>query len=144
DYDPRTENGWWKKSDFIKKVHRLEENKRLELLNEAGHDDSYLKKLNDLRENGIPPFSFPDSETESVETLRNKFESVDEFDEKEYSIHGKLISLRGRGAMQFADLVDNQAKIQLVIKRDTLNEYAELENRLENFAIWKKDVTVGD
>ncbi len=40
--------------------------------------------------------------------------------------------------MQFADLADNQAKIQLVIKRDTLNEYAELENRLENFAIWKK------
>ena len=113
-------------------------------MNEAGHDDSYLKKLNDLRENGIPPFSFPDSETESVETLRNKFESVDEFDEKEYSIHGKLISLRGRGAMQFADLADNQAKFQLVIKRDTLNEYAELENRLENFAIWKKDVTVGD
>lgn len=107
-------------------------------MNEAGHDDSYLKKLNDLRENGIPPFSLPDSETESVETLRNKFESVDEFDEKEYSIHGKLISLRGRGAMQFADLADNQAKIQLVIKRDTLNEYAELENRLENFAIWKK------
>lgn len=144
DYDPRTENRWWKKSDFIKKVHRLEENKRLELLNEAGHDDSYLKKLKDLRENGIPPFSLPDSETESVETLRNKFESVDEFDEKEYSIHGKLISLRGRGAMQFADLADNQAKIQLVIKRDTLNEYAELENRLENFAIWKKDVTIGD
>ena len=55
----------------------------MELLNEAGHDDSYLKKLNDLRENGIPPFSFPDSETESVETLRNKFESVDEFDEKD-------------------------------------------------------------
>ena len=49
-------------------------------MNEAGHDDSYLKKLNDLRENGIPPFSLPDSETESVETLRNKFESVDEFD----------------------------------------------------------------
>ncbi|XOW23572.1 OB-fold nucleic acid binding domain-containing protein [Lactococcus lactis] len=144
DYDPRTENRWWKKSDFIKKVHRLEENKRLELLNEAGHDDSYLKKLNDLRENGISPFSLPDSETESVETIRNKFESVDEFDEKEYIIHGKLISLRGRGAMQFADLADNQAKIQLVIKRDTLNEYAELENRLENFAIWKKDVTVGD
>ena len=46
--------------------------------------------------------------------------------------------------MQFADLADNQAKIQLVIKRDTLNEYAELENRLENFAIWKKDVTIGD
>ncbi|MCE2141686.1 hypothetical protein GRC93_14805, partial [Streptococcus thermophilus] len=32
----------------------------------------------------------------------------------------------------------------LVIKRDVINEYSESENRLENFATWKKDVTVGD
>ncbi|TKV34857.1 hypothetical protein FDX20_02230, partial [Citrobacter sp. TBCS-11] len=44
----------------------------------------------------------------------------------------------------FADLSDNQSKIQLVIKRDVINEYSESENRLENFATWKKDVTVGD
>ncbi|CAM3125266.1 DUF2156 domain-containing protein [Lactococcus hircilactis] len=143
-YDQRIENVWWKKSDFIKKVHQIEEKKRLELMKENTLDDSALQKLNDLKQIGIPAFSLLDTECEAIEILRLKYENTIDFDENEHSIQGKIISLRGRGAMFFADLSDHQSKIQLVLKRDLINDYSEAENRLESFAVWKKDVTVGD
>lgn len=144
DYENSIENHWWEKTSFIKNIHQIEEKKRLELSNENNHDDTYLQKHNDLKQLGIAPYSLPDTDFESVKNLRMNYENTDEFDEEEHSIQGRLVSSRGRGAIFFADLSDNQSKIQLVIKRDVINEYSESENRLENFATWKKDVTVGD
>lgn len=99
-----------KKTSFIKNIHQIEEKKRLELSNENNHDDTYLQKHNDLKQLGIAPYSLPDTDFESVKNLRMNYENTDEFDEEEHSIQGRLVSSRGRGAIFFADLSDNQSK----------------------------------
>jgi len=78
------------------------------------------EKLADLQVNGENPFDITEFEvTNHADKITNNFA---EFEGKEVSLAGRLISKRGMGKASFADLLDKTGKIQLYIGIDNLGE----------------------
>ncbi len=104
------------------------------------HDESLehevrLHKAQDMQKNGVSPWpAFKEVTSTTAEALasheKNKDETV------EYSLAGRLMSLRDHGKTFFAHLQDRSGLIQLYIKKDALGE--------EGFADFKKHIDVGD
>ena len=82
-----------------------------------------IEKIKQLRKLGINPFPVKTNKTHAVQEALKK-------DDLKVLIAGRLMSWRGHGKIQFADLVDETGKIQLVFKVDALNKK---EFKLLNF-----------
>jgi len=78
---------------------------------------SRAEKLQSLIDQGIEPFP---------QQINRTHTSADACvaDDIEVTVVGRLMSLRGHGKLQFADLVDESGKIQLAFKADELSEEA--------------------
>lgn len=135
-----SDNNWWAKQSFIDQVHKAEKEFMIKNAPKPSYDETKLEKLHNLKKLGIPPYSQIYRKTLTISTLVEKFENQEEFDSSEFTLIGRLTGIRGRGAMNFADLQDGDASIQIILKRDTIDEYAEDET----FEVWKKYVTPGD
>ena len=80
------------------------------------------QKLDKLKSAGADPYEITkyDRSTE-VLPIKEKFE---EFEEKDVSIAGRILSWRDMGKANFIDIADGSGRIQIYVKRDEIGEEA--------------------
>ena len=97
--------------------------------------DARIKKLELLRKQGVNPYPAQSKRELSIQQAIENFESL----EKE-AIHkwlsGRVMSLRGQGAIIFLTLNDGTGAFQGLLKKDILGE--------EKFNFWHDTVDIGD
>ena len=105
------------------------------VLDESAEHAVRLQKIADMQKEGIQPWpEFKPVSTTAATALADFAKNTDET--VEYSIAGRLMSLRDHGKTFFAHLQDRSGLIQLYIKKDALGE--------DQFAAFKKYIDVGD
>lgn len=80
-----------------------------------------LEKMNKLREAGMDPYPISVERTHSLFEIKNSFAELSE-NGKTVSVVGRILSLRGQGAIMFATLFDGTDKFQAVFKKDEIEE----------------------
>jgi lysyl-tRNA synthetase class 2 len=104
----------------------------------SGLDDvraERLKKLEVLKSKGIDAYPAKSSRTHSIADVLKSFDSL-QADSTKVTIAGRVMVIRGQGAILFAPLFDGTAKMQIVLKEDALDA--------EAFALFKEVVDGGD
>ena len=78
------------------------------------------RRLEELRETGKDPFKVTKYEVSNFSTdIKDKFE---EFENKNVSIAGRIMSKRRHGKIAFLDIQDSKGTIQVFARKDVLNE----------------------
>jgi len=80
-----------------------------------------LKKLELLRSRGIDPYPSKIGRDHSLADVRSRFDELS-LAGKQLSLAGRVMAIRGQGAIQFIVLNDGTGEFQAVFKRDTLGE----------------------
>jgi len=101
----------------------------------AGERDDRIKKLEELKKQGIDPFPARTEKSNSVNELAKNFDSLFK-GQKTLTLAGRLKSLRGHGNIIFANLADGSGTIQLVLSKK--------EMVMEQFKIFQKLIDTGD
>ena len=94
-----------------------------------------LEKLNKLKEAGMNPFPSKVPRTFCLADAKANFVEYEKVG-KEVSLAGRIMAIRGQGAILFAVLYDGKGKFQAVFKKD------ELDERL--FQLFTDAVDIGD
>lgn len=94
-----------------------------------------LQKLNQLKESGMNPFPSKVPRTFCLLDAKNNFDDYVK-NGKEVSLAGRIMAIRGQGAILFAVLYDGKAKFQAVFKKD------ELDGKL--FNLFTSAIDIGD
>jgi len=82
-------------------------------------------KLKALQEKGENPFEQTKFKVSAyTEAINTEFES---YEDKEVTLAGRIMSKRGQGKVGFYDLQDSTGKIQMFLKKDLLDNYAEIK-----------------
>ena len=97
--------------------------------------EARLKKLELLKSKGIDPYPSKVKKDFYIEDFIEDFDLLQK-NQKEVSIVGRVMAIRGQGAILFAVLFDGTAKIQVILKKDDLLE--------EVFSLWNEVVDIGD
>lgn len=97
--------------------------------------DARLKKLELLKERGIDPYPAKVPRDFSLSDLKVNFAERETTNEP-FSVAGRVMALRGQGAILFAVLFDGTEKFQMILKKDELGE--------EEFSFFVDVVDVGD
>lgn len=91
--------------------------------------ESRLEKLEELRRRGLEPYAYhfdPSHHTVDAKRLFEAAESSGELSEEGHGetvrLAGRLVSQRAHGKTHFADLADQEGRIQLYLRRDVLGE----------------------
>jgi len=79
-----------------------------------------LKKLLLLKEKGVDPYPSKIPRDHSLAHVRESFEALEKAG-KEFSVAGRIMAIRGQGAIFFVVLFDGTDKFQIVFKKDTLD-----------------------
>ena len=74
-----------------------------------------LEKLKKLKNLGVNPFAYKFNKKHAVAESRNRME-------KDAQTAGRVMSVRGHGALVFMDLQDETGKIQLILRQDNLTD----------------------
>ena len=80
-----------------------------------------LEKLEKLRKFGMNPFPSKVPRTFCLADAKANFSEYEK-DKKEISIVGRIMAIRGQGAILFAVLYDGKGKFQAVLKKDEIEE----------------------
>ncbi len=83
--------------------------------------DARLLKINKLKEAGIDPYPVSVPRDYSVKEIKENFEKFSSL-EKDISIAGRVMVVRGQGAILFIVLQDGNERFQAVLKKDVLEE----------------------
>lgn len=94
-----------------------------------------LKKLNLLRERGIDPYRATTNRTHTVGEALSAFGGLETSGES-IVLAGRVLTVRGQGAILFTDFMDGTGKFQAVFKEDTLDA--------DTFTLFKDAVDAGD
>ncbi len=94
-----------------------------------------LQKLQILKDKNIDPYPAKVPRDFDISQLKSGFDEYVSAD-KTVSVAGRVMALRGQGAILFAVLFDGTGKIQSIIKKDSLSE--------EVFSLFVDTVDVGD
>lgn len=94
-----------------------------------------LKKLNLLKEHGIDPYPSVSHRSHAVRDVLSEFAEL-EAQNTELTLSGRIMVVRGQGAILFVDLQDGEEKIQVVMKEDSIEP--------ESFALFKAATDAGD
>lgn len=94
-----------------------------------------IQKLDILKNHGINPYPARVPRDFSIKYLKDNFEAQSS-NATPISISGRVLALRGQGAILFAVLFDGSEKIQTIIKKDTLGD--------EKFSLFVDTVDIGD
>lgn len=94
-----------------------------------------LAKLEKLKSLGINPYPAKVPRDFPVDFLKKNFEKVSE-EGNEVSVAGRIMAIRGQGAILFAVIFDGTEKIQAIIKKDALGD--------EQFGLFTEVVDIGD
>ena len=94
-----------------------------------------LKKLNLLKERGIDPYPARAERTHTIAEATASFEKLSK-ENTVVTLAGRILVVRGQGAILFTDLKDASGKFQAVLKEDTLGNDA--------FVLFRDGVDGGD
>ncbi|MDB5204123.1 MAG: lysS [Candidatus Taylorbacteria bacterium] len=94
-----------------------------------------LDKLNKLKEKGINPYPAKSSRTHTITEAQDAFDTL-VTDATPITISGRVMSLRGQGALIFFDLFDGTGRFQGLFKKDDAN--------LDAFTLFGDTVDIGD
>ncbi len=97
--------------------------------------ETRLKKLKLLEDSGMPAFPARVSRDMSLGNLRSKFEELSSAG-KDISVVGRIMAIRGQGAILFVVLDDGTDRFQTVFKKDTIDE--------KLFSLFAEGVDIGD
>lgn len=92
-----------------------------------------LEKLSALRQAGIEPYGGRYERTHSTREIIERFE---ELENQEVSIAGRLRAIREHGKATFADLYDQEGRIQIYVKVDQVGE--------EAYRLFTQQIDIGD
>jgi len=82
-----------------------------------------LQKIQLLKSAGMNPYPSTVSRDYSIEEVKNSFEAIKtDSESKPISICGRVIVIRGQGAILFIVIQDGQTRLQAVLKKDELSE----------------------
>lgn len=90
-------------------------------------------KLSLLKQAGMDPFAVSIPRDYTIGVIRDQFEAIGE---KQVSIAGRIIAIRGQGAILFVVLYDGTGEFQAVFKKDAIDE--------KLFALFTDAVDIGD
>lgn len=82
---------------------------------------AHIEKLNRLKEAGMDPYPARVARDYSVDYIRDAFTLLAN-EQKPYSIAGRVMAIRGQGAILFVVLDDGTGRFQTVFKKDTIDE----------------------
>jgi lysyl-tRNA synthetase class 2 len=109
-----------------------------------------LAKKAQLEEIGINPYPSRVNRTHTLDQVIANFDQL-ESEETEVSVVGRIMSLRGQGALAFVDLFDGTERFQALLKSDDNPEYIkteedsdELKTDLNGFDLFKETIDEGD
>ena len=97
--------------------------------------DARLKKLALLKDRGINPYPAKIPRDFSLKELKETFVDKEKAEEP-FSVAGRIMALRGQGAILFAVLFDGTEKFQVILKKDELGE--------ETLSLFTDTVDIGD
>jgi lysyl-tRNA synthetase class 2 len=97
--------------------------------------DAKIKKLEILKDRGVNPYPAESKRELSLKEVIDTFESLEKDKESKW-ISGRIMSMRGQGAIVFVTLYDGTANFQGLLKKDTLGD--------EKFDFWSDVVDIGD
>ncbi|MFN4181409.1 MAG: amino acid--tRNA ligase-related protein, partial [Candidatus Paceibacteria bacterium] len=97
--------------------------------------EARLRKLSLLKERGIDPYPAHTMREISLREAQDKFDALQAGGEMKW-ISGRIMSLRGQGAIIFITLFDGTASFQGLLKKDVLGE--------EKFNIFNDVTDIGD
>ena len=97
--------------------------------------DARIKKLELLKARGINPYPAESKKELSLIEAIDSFETLEKNNEKKW-IAGRVMSIRGQGAIIFVTLKDGTADFQALFKKDSLEE--------EKFSLFGEVVDIGD
>ena len=80
-----------------------------------------LRKLELLKERGIDPYPATTARDHAIAAVLERFDELAE-SEQEVTLAGRVMALRGQGALVFGDLFDGTGRIQLLLKKDEMDE----------------------
>lgn len=95
--------------------------------------EARLKKLAKLRGLGVDPYPAKVPRDLPIAELKNNFEK---YENQSLSIAGRVMVIRGQGAILFAVIFDGTESIQAIIKKDEISK--------ENFDLFTDTVDIGD
>jgi len=85
--------------------------------------DARLTKINKLKDAGMNPYSVSVSRDYSIKEIKDSFERLIPLSEEKFvSIAGRVMIVRGQGAILFIVLQDGDERFQAVLKKDSLEE----------------------
>ncbi len=94
-----------------------------------------LSKLKLLREKGINPYPAKVPRDFDISELKCNFAKY-QSEDKEVSVAGRVMTIRGQGAIYFVVLFDGTAKVQAIFKKDEMSE--------DVFSLFVDTVDMGD
>src|SRR3990167_5495483 len=80
-----------------------------------------LKKLEKLKSLGLDPYPASVPRDFSIKDLKDRFGGYKDAG-KDISVAGRVMTIRGQGAILFVVLFDGTERIQAIIKKDLLGE----------------------
>ena len=83
-----------------------------------------LEKLKRLEEKGVNPFPYAFERTHSSQELQEKYRSLkhEEHTKDHVSLAGRIMLFRSMGKVAFAQIQDNNGRVQLYFKKENLKE----------------------
>lgn len=104
--------------------------------------DIRLNKIKNLENLGLDVYPNFTNHTHTLKQVREDFDKLAK-KKTEVTLTGRIMSLRGQGAVIFADLYDGTDKFQALLKED--NQIVYLGQEIENaFKIFKENIDSGD
>ncbi len=97
--------------------------------------DIRIKKLELLKEKGINPYPAESKRELYLKDVIDNFENLEKNGEIKW-VSGRIMSLRGQGAIIFTTIFDGTASFQGLLKKDILGE--------EKLSLWGETVDIGD
>ncbi len=97
--------------------------------------DTRIKKIELLKERGVDPYPALSKRELSLKDAIDSFEDLEKKGESKW-ISGRIMSIRGQGAIIFVTLNDGTAQFQALFKKDILEE--------EKFNFFNEVVDIGD
>jgi lysyl-tRNA synthetase, class II len=97
--------------------------------------DIRIKKLELLKDKGMNPYPADSKRELSLKQVLDTFEILENSKESKW-VAGRVMSIRGQGAIIFITLYDGTANFQALLKRDVLGE--------DKMSFWGEVVDIGD
>lgn len=97
--------------------------------------DTRIKKLELLKSKGVNPYPAESNRELSLKEAINDFANLEKSGDEKW-VSGRVMSLRGQGAIIFCTLYDGTASFQGLLKKDVIGE--------EKLNFWNEVVDIGD